>query len=195
MGLKQGEGIDEELHVGNVTDDRMSGSVRGTAGGARADWGSGNSVRPGASSGGVVTPEEPLAPLKKQPKVSLAACIGSAPVVPSLLKTLTTSKTLFAKKGAAFKEAGFQVRKMAKDMMSKMLDEGGYTETEGAVLLAKVSDLEGGVAEVVQTCADGVELVARTIAAVDDVIRDTNEVGNVSFGHILRIFCVLYHHR
>ena len=116
MGLKQGEGIDEELHVTNATEERMSGSVSGTAGGARAEGGSGNSGGTGASSGGFVTPDEPVAPAKKPPKVYLAACIGSAPVVPSLLKTLTTSKTLFAKKEAAFKEAGFQVRKMAKGM-------------------------------------------------------------------------------
>ena len=79
---------------------------------------------PGASSVGVVTPEEPVAPAKKQPKVSLAACIGSASVVPSLLKALTRSKTVFTKKEAAFKETGFQVRKMAKEM-SKMLEEQG----------------------------------------------------------------------
>ena len=94
----------------NVTDERVSRSVSGTAGGARAKGGSGNCGGPGASSCGVVTPEEPVAPAKKQPKVSLAACIGSARVVPSLLKTLTTSRLLFAKKEAAFEEAGFQVR-------------------------------------------------------------------------------------
>ena len=194
MGLKQGEGIDEELHVANATEEQMSGSVSGTAGGARAEGGSGNSGGPGASSGGFVTPDEPVAPAKKQPKVSLAVCIGSAPVVPSLLKTLTTSKTLFAKKEAAFKEAGFQVRKMAKGM-SRTLEEQVDRKKEGAVLLAKVLDLEDGVAKVVQVCADGVELVARTIAAVDDIIRYTNEVVHFSVGHILRIVCVLYHRR
>ena len=51
------------------------------------------------------------------------------------------------------------------------------------------------IAKVVQVLAGGAELVARTIAAVDDVIRDTNEVEFVSFGQILRIFCVLHHRR
>ena len=138
--------------------------------------------------------EEPVAPVKNQPKVSLAACIGSAPVVPSLLKTLTTSKTLFVKKGAAFKEDGFQVRKMAKKT-STMLEEEGVRGKEDAMLLAKLSGLDEGIAIVVQVCSDGVELVARVTDAVDDVTRDAFEVMDFSVARLLRDFCVLYRHR
>ena len=80
-------------------------------------------------------------PVKNQPEISLAACIRSAPVVPSLLKTSTTSKPLFVKKGAAFKEAGFQVRKMAKET-SRMLEKEGGRGKEDTVMLAKVSGLD-----------------------------------------------------
>ena len=43
MRLKQGESIDEELYVTDATNESVSGSVSGTAGGAKADEGSGNS--------------------------------------------------------------------------------------------------------------------------------------------------------
>ena len=93
MGLDQGESIDEELNVTNATNESASGSVSVTAIGVRTDQRSRNSGGPGASAGVTETPEEPVAPVKKQPRISLAACIGSAPVVPNLLKTLTTSRT------------------------------------------------------------------------------------------------------
>ena len=108
----------------DATNESVSGSVGGTAGGAKADEGSGNSGGVGASAGGTNALEEPVTPAKRQPKITLAACIGSAPAVPSLVKTLTMFKALFAKKGATFKEAGFQVRTMAKETI-KMLEKEG----------------------------------------------------------------------
>ena len=138
--------------------------------------------------------EGPVAPVKKQPKISLTACIGSATVVPSLLKTFTTSKTLFAKKGGAFKEAGFQVMKMAKET-SRMLEEEGDRGKEDAILLAKVSDLDEGIAIVVQVCSDGVELITKTTDAVDDIILEAFEVMDCSVARLLRDFFVLYRHR
>ena len=158
MGLKQGESIDEELYMTDATNESVSGSVSGIAGGAKADEGSGNSWGAGASARAPNTLDEPVAPAKRQPKVTLAACIGSAPVVPSLLKTLTTSKTLFAKKGAAFNEVGFQVRKMAEET-ARMLGEEGDGGREDAMVLAKIEHLEKGIADVVQVCKFGEELV------------------------------------
>ena len=115
-------------------------------------------------------------------------------VVPSLLKTFAASKTLFVKKGGAFKEAGFQVRKMAKKT-SRMLEEEGDRGKEDAILLAKVLGLEEGIAIVVQVCSDGVELITKTTDAVDDIIRDAFEVMGFSVARLLRGFFVLYRHR
>ena len=86
--------------------------------------------------------------------------------MPSLLKTFTTSKTPFVKKGGAFKEAGFQVRKMTKPT-SRMLEEEGDRGKEDAILLAKVSGLNEGIAIVV----------------------------DFSVARLLRDFFVLYRHR
>ena len=44
----------------------------------------------------------------------------------------------------------------------------------------------------VQICSDRVELIARTIDAVDGVIRDAFEVMNISVARLLRDVCVLY---
>ena len=63
------------------------------------------------------------------------------------------------------------------------------------MLLAKVSDLDEGTAIVVQVCSDGVELIARTTDAVDDVIRDAFEVMDFSVARLFRDFFVLYRHR
>ena len=46
MGLKEGESIDEELYVTDATNESVSGSVSGTAEGAKADEGSRNSGGP-----------------------------------------------------------------------------------------------------------------------------------------------------
>ena len=78
-------------------------------------------------------------------RVSLAACIKSARIVPSLLEPLTASKTLFAKKRVAFKEVGFEVRTMAKETR-RMLEEKSDRGKEDAMLLAKVAGLEEGIA-------------------------------------------------
>ena len=193
MGLKQGESIDEEFYVTDATNESVSGSVSGTARGTKADEGSGSSGGPGASTGGTNTLEEPVTPAKRQPNITLAVCIGSAPVVPSLVKTWTTSKILFAKKGAAFKEAGFQVRKMAKETL-RMLEEEGVGGQEDAMVLAKVKRLEENIADVVQVCKFGEELVSRTADAVDDVIRDTCQTRTSSvIARLLRNFIILYH--
>ena len=114
--------------------------------------------------------------------------------MPSLLKTFTPSKTLFVKKGGAFKEAVFQVRKMAKET-SRMLEEKGDRGKEDAILLAKVSGLDEGIAIVVQVCSDGVKLVTKTTDAVDGIIRDALEVMEFSVARLLRDFFVLYRHR
>ena len=192
MGLDRRESIDEELNVTNAPNESVSGSVGVTAIGVREYQRSRNSGGP-ASEGATETLEEPIAPVKKQPKVSLAACIGSAPVVPSLLKILTTSRALFVKKGAAFKEVGFQVRKMAKET-SRMLEEEGDRGEKDAILLAKVSGLDEGIAVVMQVFSDGVELIARTTDAVDDVIRDAFEMKYFLVARLLRDFFVLYRH-
>ena len=165
--------------------------MSGTAGGAKADEGPVNSGGAGASARGPNALEESVTPAKRQPKITLPTCIGSAPVVPSLLKTLTTSKTLFAKKGAAFKEAGFQVRMMAKETV-KMLEKEGDGGQEDAMVLAKVERSEEGIADVVQACKFGEELVCRTADAIDDVIRDTCQVRNSSIvARLLRNLFVL----
>ena len=70
MGLKQGESIDEELYVTDTTNESVSGSVSGTAGGAKSDEGSGNSGEAGASAGGTTAIEEPVTPAKRQPKIA-----------------------------------------------------------------------------------------------------------------------------
>ena len=194
MGLDRRESVDEELNVTNAPNESVSGSVGVTAIGVKEYQRSRNSGGPGASAGETETLEEPVAPVKKQPKVSLAACIGSAPVVPSLLKTLTTSRALFVKKGAAFKEVGFQVRKMAKEM-SRMLEEEGDRGKEDAILLAKVSGLDEGIAAVIQVFSDGAELIARATDAGDDIIRDAFGVIDFLVARLLRDFFVLYRHR
>ena len=131
----------DESGVTNGSIVPRSGSVSVTAVSARKNNGSGNPVRLGASAGVTLTPQEHVAPTKKQPKVSLVACIGSAPVVPSLLKTLTTSKTLFKKKGAVFiEEAGYyQITKLTRETEERSKEEGG-SGTEVAILLEKVVD-------------------------------------------------------
>ena len=64
------------------------------------------------------------------------------------------SKTLFAKKKAAFKDAGFQVRKMVKEAV-RIFEEDGDGGQEGAMVLAKVERLKEGIADVVQVARSG----------------------------------------
>ena len=52
------------------------------------------------------------------------------------------------------------------------------------MLLAKVAGVKKGIADVVQNCAGGVQLVAKTNAAVDGVFRSIFEMRNVCLRYL-----------
>lgn len=124
---------------------------------------------------------------KAAPKVTLGACKESAPTVPSLLKTLCVCKELFKTKKEAFHEGA----RRTQAAEAKAL--------EGAAAGATVSDtfkcLEVAIADVESICVEGLQIIDRTLEAVDDAVFSLKPVSAIGLSPVrpnIHVLATLY---